>query len=57
MTRTSSYNIAVGLIVAVGIFTYGFGKHCSLYILKLKEIAQELADILAILRSCILPMR
>lgn len=25
MTRTSGYNVAVGLIVAVGSFTYGFG--------------------------------
>ena len=25
MTKTSGYNIAVGLIVAVGSFTYGFG--------------------------------
>ena len=26
MTRTSGYNIAIGLIVAVGSFTYGFGS-------------------------------
>jgi hypothetical protein len=25
MTKTSGYNIGVGLIVAVGSFTYGFG--------------------------------
>lgn len=27
MTKTSGYNIAVGLIVAVGSFTYGFGMY------------------------------
>jgi hypothetical protein len=27
MTKTTAYNIGVGLIVALGSFTYGFGMH------------------------------
>lgn len=30
MTKTTAYNVGVGLIVAVGSFTYGFGTFPSI---------------------------
>lgn len=33
MTKTSGYNVAIGLIVAVGSFTYGFGTFPILFVI------------------------
>jgi hypothetical protein len=33
MTKTTAYNIGVGLIVALGSFTYGFGVYIQPFLL------------------------
>jgi hypothetical protein len=32
MTKTTAYNVGVGLIVALGSFTYGFGMYSLSYL-------------------------